>query len=271
MGRVVGPGLTRREVLAGGAALLAAGGALLTASPARAGFKDVHAAMKSVLGDAQPRTGRVSLKLPKIVEDGSSVPIEVSVDSPMTPDNHVKRVHIFPEKNPTPFAATFHLGPQCGKANISTRIRLAESQKVIAVAELSDGSVWMTATDVVVTVGGCGGVVVDTEAERPEPRIRVLKKAARGKVIQIKTMITHPMESGQRVDTAGNPVPRKIINRFVCLYGDEEVFSADFRPSIAPNPPVFFYLVATRSGPLTFKWIDDDGSVYTGSAVIEVT
>jgi sulfur-oxidizing protein SoxY len=267
--------LTRREVLAGGVAWLTVAGAALTAPPARAEFEDARAAMKAVLGDAQLQPGRVALKLAKIVEDGSSVPITVSVDSPMTAEDYVERIHLFPDKNPTPFAATFRLGPRCGKAEVSTRIRLAESQTVIAVAELSDGSAWMTASDVVVTVGGCGGVISDVDSDaaskvRVKTRIKVPKTATSGKVIQIKTMVTHPMESGHRTTPAGDPVPRRIINRFTCLYDGEEVFGADFHPSIAANPPLFFHIVATHSGALTLKWIDDEGSEYSEIAEIEV-
>ncbi len=263
--------LTRREALAGGAALLTVGGAALTAPPAWAEFADARAAMKAVLGDAQPQTGRVALQLAKIVEDGGSVPIAVSVASPMTAADHVARLHLFPDKNPTPFAATFRLGPRCGKAAVSTRIRLGESQTVFAVAELSDGSTWMAASDVVVTVGGCGGIIDEAETVTPvKTRIKVPESAQSGKVIQIKTMVTHPMESGHRTDAAGAPVPRRIINRFACLYDGEEVFGADFHPSIAANPTLFFHLVASHSGTLTMEWLDDDGSVYREQAEIAV-
>jgi sulfur-oxidizing protein SoxY len=264
--------LTRREALTGGAALLTVAGAPLPVPSAWAEFEDAHDAMKSVLGVKQPKTGRVSLTLPNLVEDGSTVPITLSVESPMTVEDHVKRIHVFPDKNPTPFAATFYLGPGSGKAQVSSRIRLGESQTVIAVAELSDGSAWMTASDVSVTAGGCGGVVSDAEpVVQTKTRIKLPEIAERGQVIQIKTMITHPMESGHRTDAQGNPVPRKIINRFLCRYDGTEVFSADFHPSIAANPRLFFHIVATHSGPLTLKWIDDDGSEHSEMAEIEVT
>jgi sulfur-oxidizing protein SoxY len=263
--------LTRREVLAGGAALLTVAGAALTALPARAEFDNARAAMKAVLGDVEPRIGHVALELAKIVEDGGSVPVTISVDSPMTAEDHVSRIHLFPDKNPTPFAATFRLGPRCGKAEVSTRIRLAESQTVFAVAELNDGSAWMTGSDVVVTVGGCGIAVSDADSEvRVKTRIKLPKSATSGKVIQIKTMVTHPMESGHRRNSAGEPVPRRIINRFTCLYDGEEVFGADFHPSIAANPMLFFHIVASHSGAITLKWIDDDGSEYSEIAEIEV-
>jgi sulfur-oxidizing protein SoxZ len=101
-------------------------------------------------------------------------------------------------------------------------------------------------------------------------RVRVPPKAAKGEVIEIRAVITHPMESGQRVNETGQRVPRKIINRFVCSYNGVEVFVADWFPSITANPYLSFHTVATESGTLSFAWVDDDGTVYTATAPIEV-
>jgi sulfur-oxidizing protein SoxZ len=102
-------------------------------------------------------------------------------------------------------------------------------------------------------------------------RVRVPPKAAKGEVIEIRAVITHPMESGQRVNEVGKRVPRKIINRFVCSYNGIEVFAADWFPAVTANPYLSFHTVATESGTLTFTWVDDDGSVYTATAAIEVS
>jgi sulfur-oxidizing protein SoxZ len=101
-------------------------------------------------------------------------------------------------------------------------------------------------------------------------RVRVPPKAAKGEVIEIRAVITHPMESGQRVNELGQRLPRKIINRFVCSYNGTEVFAADWFPAITANPYLSFTTVATESGTVTFAWVDDDGTVYTASAPIEV-
>jgi sulfur-oxidizing protein SoxY len=99
--------------------------------------------------------GKVKLEVPPIVENGNAVPLTVSVDSPMTENEHVTSVHVFNEKNPQPNVASFYLGPRAGRAQVSTRIRLADSQKVIAIAQLSDGSFWSDNVDVVVTLAAC--------------------------------------------------------------------------------------------------------------------
>jgi sulfur-oxidizing protein SoxY len=147
---------SRRDVLIdaarfGGAALL------LTVLPgtARATPASMLAAMKKVIGEASLRKGRVKLELPPLVENGNSVTMVVSVESPMTPADFVKAIHVFNEKNPQPNIISVHLGPRAGKAAISTRVRLADSQKVIAVAEMSDGSFWSDEAEVIVTLAAC--------------------------------------------------------------------------------------------------------------------
>jgi len=103
-----------------------------------------------------------------------------------------------------------------------------------------------------------------------KPRVKVPKKAAKGDIIEIKTLITHKMESGQRKDKKGNPIPRKILNKFTCTYNGEEIFSADWHPAISANPYMAFNAVATESGTLEFTWVDDDGSTYSKTAKITV-
>ena len=146
---------TRRHFLglAGSAAISAV--PIVTVRPAEATPAMLASAIRNVVGEAQLHTGRVKLDIPPLVENGNTVPMTVSVTSPMTPDDHVKSIHVFNEKNPQPNIGNFYLGPQAGRAQVSTRIRLADSQKVVAVAQLSDGSFWSTSVDVVVTLAAC--------------------------------------------------------------------------------------------------------------------
>jgi sulfur-oxidizing protein SoxY len=150
------PDTTRRDVLRGGARL-AAGSLLLTVLPgaARATPEAMADAIKKVIGEATPRKGRVKLELPPLIENGNSVTMVIAVESPMTAADHVKAIHVFNEKNPQPNVIGVHLGPRAGRANISTRIRLADSQKVIAVAEMNDGSFWSDEVEVIVTLAAC--------------------------------------------------------------------------------------------------------------------
>jgi sulfur-oxidizing protein SoxY len=148
---------TRREffALAGGAAVLA-----VTLRPAEATPAMLASAIRTVVGTAPVETGKVKLDIPPLVENGNTVPMTVSVESPMAPEDHVKSIHVFNEKNPQPNIGNFYLSPQAGRAHVSTRIRLADSQKVVAIAKLSDGTVWSASVDVVVTLAACTDEVI---------------------------------------------------------------------------------------------------------------
>ena len=113
------------------------------------------AAIKKVMGEAPLRKGKVTLDLPPIVENGNSVALEVKVDSPMTAADHVKAIHVFNEKNPQPNIVSVRLGPRAGRAQIATRVRLADSQNIIAIAEMSDGTFWSDDIEVIVTIAAC--------------------------------------------------------------------------------------------------------------------
>ena len=147
---------TRRQFL-GFAGGVAVAGAIpvVTVRPLQATPAMLASAIRNVTGTAEVHTGKVKLDIPPLVENGNTVPMTVSVASPMTPEDHVKSIHVFNEKNPQPNIGNFYIGPAAGRAQVSTRIRLADSQKVTAIAQLSDGSFWSASVDVVVTLAAC--------------------------------------------------------------------------------------------------------------------
>ncbi len=141
----------RRQVLAAGLA-----GLVVLSLPRRALARpSLEEAIKTFTGGADVLDGRVRLELPQLVENGNAVGITVSVESPMTAEDHVRRIGIFNEKNPEANVIVFHLGPRTGRAEVSTRIRLATSQVVVAVAEMSDGSFWSSRASAIVTLAAC--------------------------------------------------------------------------------------------------------------------
>ena len=148
---------TRREflTLAGGAAVLA-----VTLRPAEATPAMLASAIRNVAGSAAVKIGKVKLDIPPLVENGNTVPMTVSVAHPMAPEDHVKSIHVFNEKNPQPNIGNFYFGPQAGRAQVSTRIRLADSQKIVAIAKLSDGTFWSASVEVVVTLAACTEEVI---------------------------------------------------------------------------------------------------------------
>lgn len=146
---------TRRAFLIGAAHLAGGVGLVSVVAPARATPASMLAAIKRVVGEAPLRTGKVTVDIPPLVENGNTVPMVVTVESPMTATNYVKAIHVFNEKNPLPEVIGVRLGPSAGKAAFSTRIKLADSQKIMAVAELSDGTFWSDSIDVIVTIAAC--------------------------------------------------------------------------------------------------------------------
>lgn len=144
---------TRRDILIGSLA----GGlvATLRISDARATPDTMHSAIRQFVGSAQVRKGKVDLDVPPLVENGNTVSLVVSVDSPMTKTDYVKSIRVFNEKNPQPNVISVHLGPRAGKAKIATRFRLADSQTITAIAELSDGTFWSASAEMIVTLAAC--------------------------------------------------------------------------------------------------------------------
>ena len=123
--------------------------------PAGAETEQLEAAIRAFAGEATIRPGRVRLEVPPLVENGNAVPLTVSVESPMAPEDRVRRIAVFNERNPQPHVITALLGARAGRASLSTRIRLATSQRLVAVAEMVDGGYWSDSAQVVVTLAAC--------------------------------------------------------------------------------------------------------------------
>ncbi|UIJ73159.1 thiosulfate oxidation carrier protein SoxY [Aurantimonas sp. HBX-1] len=149
--------MTRRQIFALSAGAATYGLFAFAPSRALASIEEAEKALAAFTGGAKPQTGTISLTAPEIAENGNTVPISVTVESPMTEESYVESVTILAEGNPNPEVATFHFTPMSGSATATTRIRLAQTQNVIAVAKMNDGSVFSDRKEVKVTIGGCGG------------------------------------------------------------------------------------------------------------------
>jgi sulfur-oxidizing protein SoxY len=143
--------MDRRRFLAGTAAAVV----VLPLARASATQEAMAEAIRKVVGTATPTEGRVKLDVPPLVENGNTVPLTVTVESPMTAADYVKAIHVFNEKNPQPNVLSVRLGPRNGKAVVGTRIKLGDSQRIVAVAETSDGKFWIGGADVIVTLAAC--------------------------------------------------------------------------------------------------------------------
>ncbi len=148
-------GLSRRSAITAGA--LAAVASLIGSRLAFADEKAVAAELKKLYGDKPFAAGRIKLDVPEIAENGLVVPVNVEIESPMTEADFVRAVHIYADGNPQPGIVSYSFTPACGKASAATRMRLAQTQNIVCVAEMSNGALHMAKANVKVTIGGCGG------------------------------------------------------------------------------------------------------------------
>jgi sulfur-oxidizing protein SoxY len=147
---------SRRTFLSlAGSAAVAGVVPVVTLRPTVATPAMLASAIRNVVGEAPVRSGKVKLDIPPLVENGNTVPMTVNVASPMTANEYVKSIHVFNEKNPQPNIGNFYFGPSAGRAQIATRIRLADTQTVVAIARLSDDTFWSTTVEIVVTLAAC--------------------------------------------------------------------------------------------------------------------
>ncbi len=149
--------LSRRQILQVlGAGALGVASLGVSLSPAEATPEATRQAITRLIGAAPVQAGKITIQLPQVAENGHTVPLTVRVDSPMTASHSVQAIHVLAEGNPNPEVASFYFSRRSGKAEVSTRIRLAQTQDVVALAVMSDGAVYQARTDVKVTIGGCG-------------------------------------------------------------------------------------------------------------------
>ncbi|MBM3526154.1 MAG: hypothetical protein FJX57_24650, partial [Alphaproteobacteria bacterium] len=213
---------------------------------------------------------------PSHSDAGTSVPLTIGVAATDgEPAPTPRAVHVLVDGNPRPHVVSAWLSPECGRPEFSTRIRLESAQTVTAIAEMPDGSVWRADQEITVNFGACADVGTGTDAEirdfKPVSRVSVPSTARRGDVVTIRTVISHPMETGLRLNAFNTWIPERIIDRFICRYVGRELFRARPYPAVATNPYFAFFARVETSGRFEFEWHDTDGSIFTNGAAIEVT
>ena len=211
--------------------------------PARATPEAMAAAIKKVVGDNAIREGRVTLDMPPLIENGNTVPLTVSVESPMTEADHVKAIHVFNEKNPQPHVFDAWLAPRNGKAMIGTRIKLGDTQKIVAIAETSKGEFWQRQRRRDRHARRLPGG--PDYGQRPDQRAQD-RQEGRGH----RDQGADPASHGDRLP-ARHQRPHHSAQHHRALHRDlerREIFRMDLSPAIAANPFVSFFAVATESG-----------------------
>lgn len=219
-------------------------------------WQQVEAVKKSV-GNARVTSDGLQLTLPLVAEDGSSVPLKASAEGMGT--SRITRLEIFAPNNPTPQVAVFELSAEIGQLNLSTRIRLSESQTVVAVAHVDDGRIIVAERAVRVTTSGCIAPAQSDPAAEMKARVRLPKAWKPGTPNEILTMISHPMVTGLTADASGNTPSTRIIEHFQATLDGKPVISAKFFRSLAANPYLKFDMAPSQPGEMRFEWKEDTG------------
>lgn len=214
--------------------------------------------------------GGLELTLPLVAEDGSSVPLTVN-SAALKGSDRIKKLEIFAPGNPTPQVAVFEFGPEIGRVNLATRIRLSESQTVVAVAHTEQGSVHVAERAVRVTTSGCVAPAQSDPSNEMNARVRVPKKWKAGASAEVLTMISHPMTTGLAQDASGNTPSMRIIDQFVASLDGRPLVSARFFRSLAANPYLKFNVTPAQEGELQFQWAEDTGRVVEHTEIVRLT
>lgn len=262
-------GFTRRKFLATGGALALTGVPL----PSFALPADVEYEIQQVTRGAEVTPGMVRLDLPRHSDAGTSVPMTLSVDGPMTQTDYPEAVYLYGTNNPRPRLMTVFFTPLSGEASLSTRIRLDGAQDVVGLLRMKDGSYHRTSTPISVTFGACAQVGSGPEMPAdyvPTIRIAIPQMATAGEIVTVRTLISHPMESGLRLDANNLFVPLRIIENFTCTMNGVQALRVRLEPAIATNPYFEFKLLVRESATVEFEWLDTNGQVYGQSRHIAV-
>jgi thiosulfate oxidation carrier complex protein SoxZ len=237
-------------------------------------WRSAEESIMTFLGPGPYETDGIRIEVPDHVDSGNSVPLTVRLVSAMNPEDFPRVVHVFAHSNPNPQIVSAWFLPSGGRAAFSTRIRLERSQKITAVAQMSDGRLMRADRDVEITLGACAddssGSRQDIDAFRPQTRVYAPQHASRGEIISVRSIISHPMETGLRLDDLDNWVSQRIISRFSCSFNGQPLFRARLYPAVSANPFFQFHAQAQSSGVLDFEWYDTQDLSFTAKAYIEV-
>ena len=236
------------------ALLLSAPLSLLAAEPAE------FAPVAELLAGSTPQTAGIKLDLPSVSEDGSAVAVGIQFDGQLEPGDRLASLHLFATENPRPELITFRLLSDQTLPDFNTRIRLNESQQVIAVAVSEQGHSWVSAKDVRVTISGC--LVRDPDEQvatgMQNPRIALPRRVKAGEPMELRTLISHPMETGLRPDADGSLIPQNLVQSLQLAIDEQPALEVQFANGTAANPYVRL-VVQPEGKELGFRWQDQQG------------
>jgi len=261
--------ISRRTLLAASGSALA----LTFAGTASASVEEVLAAIEEDFGQSDIPDGDITIGMPDFSDSGKAVPLDVTIPCTMEGLDYPELVAVYADHNPRPRIARVQFTPACGTAAFSTRVRIDSFQDVTVVARMADGRIFKAVRKVDVTYGACEEAVAMEQFPpgwTPRIRLSVPGLATTGEVVDIRTIIGHPMETGFRHNSRGLLIPVRIAEWFRCTMNGELAFSVKLEPAISANPYFAFNLKVPRTAQLHFEWIDTTGEVYSDDATIIV-
>lgn len=217
-----------------------------------------HASVAEAVGDADPVLGQLELDMPSVSENGSAVPMTVRIDHPMTSDEYIESIRVFATDNPNDEVVDFYLTPLLGRAEVSSRVRVNESQTLYAVARSNTGQVYVASADVRVTVGGCLMVSEDLIHKFGDARVAPPRSASPGEPSEIRTLVTHPMETGLREGPDGSLLPRRLLDTLTVEYEGDTVLTVNMHTAVSENPYMRFFMAPDTPGEAVFRWTEED-------------
>ena len=241
-----------------------------------ANLPDTWSPLKQALfGDRPLQEGMIRLEAPEVADDAAIVPVLITIDAPQLPERYVKTLHLIVDRNPVPIAAVFHLTPDSGRANLSTRIRLQTYSHVRAVATMSDGALYMSAK-LVKASGGCTAPVGQGDAEAKaklgEMRLRTEGDITLNQPNRAQLLVGHPQHNGlQRELSTGFSIPPEYITSITLSYGGKEFLRTEAGFALSQNPSLHFYFVPRGPGELMATIADTEKRSFTHSLPISPT
>lgn len=259
--------ISRRALCAGAFSLFA----LALPDLALGSEERVQAAILEDFGINDMPDGNVVIDMPEFTDSGKAVPLSVTVPCTMTGLDYPEVVAVYAARNPRPRIGKFYFTPACSEAKFATRVRIDSYQNITIVVKMASGEIFKGVRKVDVTYGACEDPVANDQFPAgwaPSIRLSVPDSATSGEEVPIRTIISHPMETGFRRDKRGLLIPVRIVETFRCFSNDEMVFAVKLEPAIAANPYFAFNLTMKETAQLRFEWVDTSSDVYADEATV---
>lgn len=210
-----------------------------------------------------PAQSGLQLELPSVSEDGSAVPMGIRFNGQLQPGDRLSELHLLATENPKPELISFHLLSGQALPDFNSRIRLNESQKVIAVAISEQGQTWIASKDVRVTLSGClmrPDEQAESSVQMENPRVALPRRIQAGQPLEVRTLINHPMETGLRSTADGSLIPQNLINQLQLEINEQPALEVRFNNGTSANPYVRLSVQAGQADTLTLRWQDQQGA-----------